>query len=525
MGISNLLQEFEMEYRIKSKWKTLMRTINNIRPDDKNKVVKEFKTFELQEIYLKEYGFNTVVSVPFGNSLLDFRKLIPAIGVIYQANVIAELTSTKSAIFMRVHFYGLKLNDIDNIKFKWYMNFTDKDSRNIDGETYRLESKTNIYHPTLKEKDTNKKMLIGYKFKINIPNGLSYDDLEKKLVDLNKLFGICSMKFDDDTNTTNIEIIKKKLGDNELYKPIKVKPWELYIGMTHAYKPVILDFSYSPNALIGGASGSGKTVGMMMALLNLVIHNNENEVNLYITMLSDKQDLKVFRDIKHCKSYARDLDSVLKQLKDLNTEIKRRNNLFDKSNKNGEIVNIYDYNKVFKNKLPLIYFCLDEVASFAVNGTEVNSNEEGIKKKCNAFLWKINREGRSAGVYCILCTQRGSLSNMTGDVKANLSNQICFYFPNTASSLTILGDGDLATLSVKQKKQREFIATGNENYFGKTLFLTTKMMVEYLKPLKVTKIEQKSEEITEKTIDNRENIQKNDKNIRWDNKRKRRDIK
>lgn len=537
MGISSLLEEFKMEHMIELKWKTLMNTVNNIKPNDKNKAEKEFKAFDIKEIQLKEYGFNAIISIPFGNSLSDFRKLIPAIGVIYQANVIAELTATKSAIFMRVHFYGLKLSDIDDIKFKWYMNLADKDSRNIDGETYRLESKTNVYHPTLKEKikvkgkdgnevNKDRKILIGYRFKVNIPNGLSYDDLEKKLVDLNKLFGICSIKFDDDTNTTTIEIMKHKLGDNEKYEPIKVKPWELYIGMTHSYKPVILDFRYSPNVLIGGASGSGKTVSMMMALLNIVLHNDENKVNLYVSMLSDKQDLKVFKNIKHCKSYCKDLDSVLKQLKELVAEEKRRNRLFDEASEDGEILNIYDYNKIAKNKLPITYLCIDEIASFAINGTEANDNQEKIKKKCNALLWQLVREGRSAGVYCVLCTQRGSLGNVSGDIKGIIGNMVCFHFENTASALTILGDGDLAILAVKQKKIREFITTGGEGCFGKTLFLTPKMMIEYLKPYKLPKIEQKSEEITEKSIENQENKQKTNKNKgkstnnNWGNRRK-----
>jgi hypothetical protein len=132
--------------------------------------------------------------------------------------------------------------------------------------------------------------------------------------------------------------------------------------------------------------------------------------------------------------------------------------------------------------LPLIYFCIDEVASFSINGLEENDAEIKIKKKCDNLLWKIVREGRSSGVYCILCTQRGSLANMSGEIKGNLGNQLCFYFPNTASSLTILGDGELASLAIRQRKTREFIAVADEIYHGKTLFLDMKMIIDYLKP-------------------------------------------
>jgi S-DNA-T family DNA segregation ATPase FtsK/SpoIIIE len=383
---------------------------------------------------------------------------------------------------MRCHLKGIYIQEIDDMKFKWYGVFADSKLRNINGETFSLGYSEKIYHPSKKD-ESNNKLLIGYRFTVNIPTGLSYDVLESNIVDLNRIFGICSLHFDDMTNKTTIEIMNTKVPDKELYESIKVNPWELYVGMTHYYKSIKLNFKTSPNALIGGASGSGKTVAMIMALLNLVLNWNENVINLFITMLSDKQDLKVFKNIKHCKYYAKDIKNALKELNYLSKEVSRRNRLFDESDNNGSITNIYEYNDCHNTKLPLLYFCIDEIASFAVNGTEENKYEEDMKKKCNAIMWKLAREGRSAGVYCILCTQRGSLTHLSGDIKGNLSNQLCFYFPNTASSLTILGEGELASLAIRQKKQREFIAVADEIYHGKTLYLNSNMVIDYLKPL------------------------------------------
>ena len=316
--------------------------------------------------------------------------------------------------------------------------------------------------------------------------------------------------------------MNNKVPDNEKYEPIKVKPWQLYVGMTHYYKPIILDFKISPNALFGGASGSGKSVSVIMAMVNLIQFNTSDEVNLYLAMLSDKQDLKVLRNLPHCKYYGKDLKEVYNELKYIVKEMKNRNKLFDESDYNGAITNIYEYNDKFKNnKLPIVYFIIDEVASFSINGTEETKDEENIKKKCNALMWKIAREGRSAGIYSVLCTQRGSLSNMSGEIKGNLSNQVCFYFPNTASSLTILGDGDLATLAVKQAKSREFIAVADEVYHGKTLFFSNNMAVNYLKSFneKNHSFVKIIEENTQKQVKNKENLNKNsskNKKSRWE---------
>jgi hypothetical protein len=243
-------------------------------------------------------------------------------------------------------------------------------------------------------------------------------------------------------------------------------------------------------------------------------------------MLSDKQDLRMFKNIKHCKYYAKDIKSALKELNHLSREVSRRNKMFDSSDESGSITNVYEYNEVNDIKLPLLYFCIDEIASFAVNGTEENKYEEEMKKKCNALMWKLAREGRSAGIYCVLCTQRGSLSHISGDIKGNLSNQVCFYFPNTASSLTILGEGELASLAIRQKKQREFIAVADEIYHGKTLYLDSKMVINYLEPLveknkefmildnkgriidKLEENQEKLPEIEQNTIKNEENVSK-----------------
>jgi hydrogenase small subunit len=52
---------------------------------------------------------------------------------------------------------------------------------------------------------------------------------------------------------------------------------------------------------------------MMMAMLNLILHNDENAVNLYITMLSDKQDLKIFKKTKQSKYYTNTYQDALKE--------------------------------------------------------------------------------------------------------------------------------------------------------------------------------------------------------------------
>ncbi|MBN1076055.1 hypothetical protein DVV91_17180 [Clostridium botulinum] len=520
MGLSELYKEYKVKKAIKSKWELFMERVNNVDLTKKDNSFKKTNYFIMEDIFIKHYGFDCVITMPYDKSLNDFRKLLPAISVLYRGEVIAEYSSTKSSVYMRCHLQGLKIDELDNIKFQWYGMFADSKMRNSNGETFKLSKSEKIYHPTKIDKEGNKE-LIGYRFNINMPVGLNYEILESNLINLNKFFGICSLHFDDKKNKIFIEIMNKKVPDNEKFEPIKVKPWELHCGITHYYKPIKMNFKESPNCLIGGASGTGKTIAMIMAMLNLILMNDANLVNLYITMLSDKQDLRAFKNTKHCKYYANTYKDALKELSFLSKEVSRRNKLFSDIDEYGSITNIYEYNKL-KNtkKLPLIYFCIDEVASFSVNGIEENDCEKNIKKRCESLLWKIVREGRSSGVYCILATQRGSLANMSGEIKGNLGNQLSFYFPNVASALTILGDGDLASLAIKQRKQREFIGVCDEIYNGKTLYLDMKMVINYLKPLidknkQFMKLDNKGNIVVEKeSEENKLETIKDNKNIK-----------
>ena len=98
------------------------------------------------------------------------------------------------------------------------------------------------------------------------------------------------------------------------------------------------------------------------------------------------------------------------------------------------------------------------------------------------LLWNLIRKSRSAGIYITLATQRASIANISPEIKAQLSNKICFSMTNSASALTVLSGEGLAARAIALEKTREFIADYNAGVsIGKTLYLTEEMMVELLK--------------------------------------------
>lgn len=467
---------------IENKWSKLMDAIGT---KAENKIKQEYK---ILNVIPTHYGFDAIVSLPIGVDCNKFRELIPSIQQTYIADVIAEPSKeNKNTVYMRVHDVKKPISEKDKIRFSWYKYFHNGNKfRNSFGETYTIESISAI-------KDLNKDD-IGYKLSVSIPSQLNYSDLDASCDDLSKVLSKCFITYNNETKKVNCNVITNPIDNNYKFTPIKkLKAWQLYIGMGYDYKPIILDYKVIPNCLIGGVVGSGKTVSLIMAFVNLCATRDDFE--LHIGMMSEKEDLRIFQNVKQCKNYCNTPTETIKLLKDLNKEMKRRNQMFAKCEKYCS--NIYKYNSIVEpnKRLKIIHFVSDEIADFMEY-----SESQGL-------LWNLIRKSRSAGIYITLATQRATIENMSPEIKSQLGNKICFNQSNVASALTVLSAEGLAKRAVSLEKSREFIADYTEGVaIGKTLFLSEDMMVDLLKNVqkpikseeKQSKTDEKSEEIIEK---------------------------
>ena len=466
----------KIENNIKNKWNKLMDSIGN---KSENKIEQKY---EILKIIRKNYGFDVIIGLPIGLDCNEFRKLIPSIQQLYMGDVIAEPSKDKkNTIYMRVHESDKNISDKDKIRFEWYRYFhTGNKFRNAFGETYIIDSISPI-------KDLNKDE-IGYKLSISIPSQLNYSDLDNAVDDLSKVLNKCFITYNNESKKAECDVITKAIDNNYKFTPIKkLKAWQLYVGMGYDYKPIILDYKVVPNCLIGGVVGSGKTVSLIMAFVNLCV--TRNDFDLYIGMMSEKEDLRILQNVKQCKRYCNSPAETIKLLEDLNKEMDRRNKLFAKCKEYCS--NIYKYNSLVSNdkKLKIIHFISDEVADLM----EYSESQD--------LLWNLIRKSRSAGIYITLASQRATINNMSPEIKAQLGNKICFNQSNSASALSILSGEGLAKRAVSLEKSREFIAdyTGGIS-IGKTLYLSEDMMVDLLKDVqKPVEIEEKQPKSSKKS--------------------------
>ena len=451
---------------IRNKWSILMDGIGN---KAENKIEQQY---EMLDIIEKHYGFDAIISIPIGKSLKDLRQLIPQIDVLYKANTICEYSKDKNSAYMRVWFNGKDISPSDLIKFKWYSCFQGNNDRNTSGETYKLTNSVKITNPNDK-----KKKIVGYRYNIIIPNGLDYNTLKSYEDNFNKTMGKSLVKWNNDTNMAEIEIITSPLGDLEPFVPIKPKtPYDFYLAMTYGYNPIFTSLNKNPHILVTGQSQTGKTMCVLTGITNTAYFYNEDDFILFESMISAKQDLRIFSGLRQCMYYATDIKESLKMFKYVLNLLYERNRTFETSKE--FCGNMYDWNKMYPNKkMPIVIMAVDEMTLYS----PMKSDSEKIKKmkvECEDIIRQLIIEGASAGINVIFSLQRPDKEAFPPHIKSQCGTRCGFYQGNTASSLVAMDDDSCSRLAMKREAIIKY-SEGTE--LVKTLYLTHSRIEELLK--------------------------------------------
>jgi S-DNA-T family DNA segregation ATPase FtsK/SpoIIIE len=192
----------------------------------------------------------------------------------------------------------------------------------------------------------------------------------------------------------------------------------MYLGSSIYGKEVFTDLSCHPHTLVGGATGSGKSV-----FLNVIMANALRLMNTDIFVIDTKriefEPYKSFGNVKVANDFAEAMDMI----EYLNREMVCRYEM--KS---------HQLDMQFNN----IILIIDEMADIVL------SDEEKVFSKA---LCVLAQKCRSAGIYIVAATQRPSVDIVSGAIKANLSSRIAFQTASHIDSKVILdtvGAEDLA---------------------------------------------------------------------------------
>lgn len=191
-------------------------------------------------------------------------------------------------------------------------------------------------------------------------------------------------------------------------------------------KPFATDLGSMPHLLIGGTTGSGKSVCITSIATCLIANNRPDQLRLI--MIDPKMvELVRFNGLPHLLGRVEvQLDRIIGVLRWVTREMDRRYRLMEEA----QARNIAAYNKGRRrrNRLPYIVVLIDELAELM--GEYPDETEH--------LLTRLAQMARATGIHLVVSTQRPSTDVLTGLIKANFPARVAFAVPSSVDSRVII---------------------------------------------------------------------------------------
>ncbi len=251
------------------------------------------------------------------------------------------------------------------------------------------------------------------------------------------------------TNYVGIEVPNRTrrtvfLGD--VLQDAAPGPLQIAIGEDVEGHHIVTDLAKMPHLLIGGTTGSGKSVSINAMIMSILMRATPSEVR-FIMIDPKRVEFTPYNGIPHLYvpvvTEAKEAASALAWGV---AEMERRLKVFSKAGARNigqfndlcakEAERIAQAEKAgeeppeaqYGDKLPYIVIIIDELADLMMN----------VGKEVEFSISRIAQLARAAGIHLIVATQRPSTNVVTGLIKANITNRIAFNVASGIDSRVIL---------------------------------------------------------------------------------------
>jgi S-DNA-T family DNA segregation ATPase FtsK/SpoIIIE len=224
-------------------------------------------------------------------------------------------------------------------------------------------------------------------------------------------------------------------------------PLAIALGRDVAGAAIVADLASMPHLLVGGTTGSGKSVCLTALTACLVANNTPDDLRL--VLIDPKMvELVRFNGLPHLFGKVEtDLKRILGVLRWCTMEMDRRYKLLEQAKaRDLEAYNQKARRSSRVDPLPRIVVMLDELADLMMMAPD----------QTERTLVRLAQMARATGMHLVVATQRPSTDIVTGLIKANFPARISFAVASgidsrvildTPGAETLLGRGDMLFLS------------------------------------------------------------------------------
>lgn len=262
----------------------------------------------------------------------------------------------------------------------------------------------------------------------------------------------------DSVNITRIKghvaiFVPKPLAERKIvdFKDVAFYCWQhrqeydvpVCLGIDHLGNKAILELTTQPHILIGGQTGSGKSVFLKNIIANIITCKNMDEV-VFSFIDTKRLDLPLFSECPQVLDIAR----TVKESYDIFKTLLRECELRYRNLESKRISSLHEWNEKYPdNKYHYYVLVVDELADLLLQDKEFRDdpqNEEWLEseniKSIPFYLQRLVQISRAAGIHMIAATQRPSHKVMSGDIKNNFPCRIALRMQTRFDSQTILDE-------------------------------------------------------------------------------------
>ena len=284
---------------------------------------------------------------------------------------------------------------------------------------------------------------------------------EKKRLAIETALGITIVKLAYAKGKSRVLVYAVSAGDDlpDVLKwkdsYLSPKSFVLVLGESYA-GPVTVNLAHIPHILLGGSTGSGKSV-LLKLLLMQALHKGAE------VFIADFKGGVDFPNVWHekCRMCFTEED-LCYTLDQLVAVLEYRKNAF----KALGCPNIDAYNETTEQPLPRLIFACDEVAEM-LDKTGADNERKKLLAQIENKLSTIARQGRAFGIHLILATQRPDAMIIPGQIRNNMDFRVCGRADSVLSQIIL--DNTSAAEQIPKDARGRFI-TGDGTVFQGYLF-------------------------------------------------------